>query len=238
MKNLLFILPIMALSFSLQAQQSNPDSDERELILNSIDKDYITSYLPTKEEENNSEQFTSVEKEFLDVVRAGNILGVTDAIDLGFMNGEGIYLTSNDELGEEALTIAMANGDVDMVEVLWERGARMEDEDGTSLTLEIIVALAETFRNVLEWNVLSYFESKIRLNPDSESIRIDSESIRTIDRSLLDSIRRSHQDIRDKIFPCDFEDADFLRSLMNGTSGTREEFITTLCGELIRRPSF
>ena len=163
MKNLLFILPIICLSLNLQAQQTDPvnnsntsvpaeDSDERESehIINFINNTiinnrYITSYLPTQEEED-SEQFTDVEKEFLDAVRGGDIDTVIDFIDVNFMDGRSVDFTSSDVLGKKALAAAIVSGDINMVATLWERGARL-NEDNVS-TFIAVLAATDYFKSI------------------------------------------------------------------------------------------
>ena len=123
MKNLLFILPIIAVSFNLQAQQV----------------DFVTD---------SNEQAVSLEDQLLDAVVAGDIESVIDFLDVDFMDGKGVDFT--DELGEEALAIAMRNGDISMVRVLWERGAKLRDEDGNTISFVEVLVYTSHYRDFRE----------------------------------------------------------------------------------------
>ena len=219
MKNLLFILPIIAFSFNLQAQQDTSVADS-------------------------NRQFTDVEEEFLEVVRSGDTQGVIDAVDIGFMNGEGIYLTSNDELGEKALGIAIVNDEREMIEALWKRGARVEYEDGTIPTLAEIFAIAETFGDIRKYYTLSSLE-------DYEGALVDFDRVTEIEIDsriveINESIRIDNQDIKDKIdilpggLPCGPEDLARLQSLPSVEETTMENIesviasTSTSCSELMK----
>ena len=115
MKNLLFVLPIIAVSFNLQAQQV----------------EFVTD---------SNESVASVEDQFLDAVMVGDIGSVIDSLDVGF----------TDELGEKALEVAMRNGDIPMVRVLWERGARLRDEDGNNMSFAEVFVYTLRYRDFRE----------------------------------------------------------------------------------------
>ena len=234
MKHLLFILPIMCLSLNLQAQQTGPiddpntsnpveDSDEREpeYIIHDIEKRYITlqdeklsitSWPPTQEEENNSRQFTDVEEQFLVAVRIGDIDTVIDFIDVNFMDGRGVDFTSNDELGKAALAAAIVSGDINMVATLWERGARL-NEDNTSTFmaalasaqyfkgLTVYVYMAEhTFEIIL--NVVQNFEKHIQNNNTVECDLDDAALLRKWVEKTLEETEREGLDSVEEPTPC------------------------------------
>ena len=146
MKNLLlFILPIIAFSFTVQAQQ---------------DELSVTN------------EPSSITKDFFDAVRVGDINAVIDFIDVDFMNGRGIDVNTPNELGQTALHIAAGNADMDMVEALWARGAKImtkDNEGNTPLHTLVLEASLRTFDDSNEeYDSLSVAEFLLDKGADSE----------------------------------------------------------------------
>ena len=121
MKNLLFILPIICLGLSLQAQQSESSADLNE---------------PSR-----------ITEDFFDAVRDRNIGRAIYFLDRGFIDGRSIDdVNVSNEWGETALHIAAENADMDMVEALWGRGARItKDEDGNTPLHMLIIGAEPMF---------------------------------------------------------------------------------------------
>ena len=219
LKSTLFIILLTIFGINgAFAQVSQPDSDEREpeYIINDIDrtlinleyeKRYITSYLPTQDDECNLAQ--NIEEEFLCAVVAGDIESVIDFIDVNFMDGRGIDFTSNSELGEEALEEAVANSNIDMIGVLLDRGARWSDEneEGRLRFLSLIASNIESFledRNKafdqLLWNITRNY--KRATNPQKGGLRNQDSSYRAgcwgTDPALLQQMLRLERDAEEE----------------------------------------
>ena len=88
----------------------------------------------------------SVEEEFIDAVRIGDINKVIGFIDEGVVD-----ITLNDELGELALREAIQNGDLPMVRALWRRNAWLRDEDGRTVVFSEVLRRTLYFRAFREY---------------------------------------------------------------------------------------
>ena len=122
MKKLLLILPVLCLSFNLQAQERDENKVDILLVVDSSDPIAITDPEP---------QFTEVEQWFLDIVVRGDVTEVIISINDGLVNFD-----SNPSLASKALEIAITNDALEMTLVLLNKGARLDAFANFTLMLQ------------------------------------------------------------------------------------------------------
>ena len=140
--------------------------------------------------------YQEVTEDFFDAVRDRDVDRAIYFLDRGFIDGRSIDdVNVSNEWGETALHIAAENADIDMVEALWERGARItKDEDGNTPLHMLLIGAEPMFDGMfvtietLNSDILSVAKFLLFRGANPQEENNSGESPLSLTRQILNSL--------------------------------------------------